>query len=301
MLFTALKNFAPRERPDPAKWFEENLFMPDGEPWSNDNYPHLAAPGGPIEAFLDPYIRRIWLQFASRLSKTAFGIACGCYQAAFDPCPMLFGTSTKTLASRIFKKKLYPILDRSPLREELPAPHRRNQTRVDLSACSWYAAWSGSSSELADLAARYLHGNEIDKWDATLSAEADPLDLFGERAKEFPNRKEIYESTPGMKVTSRIERGRLASDNRSLWVPCPHCGTFQILRTGDGGPGGVIFDKKRDGHTDIGLAQRTARYLCEKCEGEIWDHQRAAMMRGGRWAKAGQKIIDGKCVGEPHY
>lgn len=45
----------------------------------------------------------------------------------------------------------------------------------------------------------------------------------------FWNRKIVLVSTPTNKGTSRIEAAFEESDQRRFWVPCPDCGTEQVL------------------------------------------------------------------------
>ncbi|WP_281181178.1 phage terminase large subunit family protein [Candidatus Arsenophonus triatominarum] len=42
----------------------------------------------------------------------------------------------------------------------------------------------------------------------------------------------VLGSTPTVKHVSRIEKVYNESDQRHYWVPCPHCGEFQILEWG---------------------------------------------------------------------
>ena len=70
-------------------WFRKFARNVDGRPYSHESYPHLGAPGGPADAMDDPAVRKIWLQFASRLGKTFFGQCCSMKKAVlFQPIGM---------------------------------------------------------------------------------------------------------------------------------------------------------------------------------------------------------------------
>ncbi len=293
-----LELFEPREKPLSIDWQKANVYLPTGpngrggRAFDVDAYPHIAAPGGPADAFDDPRVRSIWLQWASRLGKTAWAQACLLYQAACDPCPILFGTSTESLAVRSVSTKLYSMIGQCPeLRDQLRPVNRRQQTRIDLRDCRIYVAWSGSTTTLADLAARLLHANEIDKWDQSASDEGDSLKLFLERAKDIPNRKVICESTPSIKGRSRVERGLLASTNCRYWVPCPHCQGYQVLRLDQ-----IKWDHLDNGKSDPALAAKTARYECAHCGQVIRDEHRTKMMRRGVWAPEGCGVDSAKAA-----
>lgn len=290
--------FEPRKRPHLGAWLERHVLMPEGDPWSLLSYPHLHAPGGPIEAYRDDAVRTIWLQFGSRLGKTAFGHGTLLYQAAVDPCPMLFGSATEKLVHRSVQTKIYPMVERCDvLRDQLRPRSRRQNTLVELRHCRIFCAWSGSQSQLADLSARVAHANEIDKWDTTVSTEADPLKLFDERSKEFPQHKRIKESTPTIMGSSRVERGVAGSDNRAYWCPCPRCGGWQVLDFG--GPD-VPHGVKWPAGSTAEQARTGSHYVCLHCAEAIGEEQRPQFVRGGVWIPEGQEPdAEGKPVGEP--
>ena len=70
-------------------WSITHIVNDQGRPYDHYAYPHLAAPGGPMDAFDDPHIRTISEQFATRLGKTFFGLCGLLYYADRDPSPML--------------------------------------------------------------------------------------------------------------------------------------------------------------------------------------------------------------------
>jgi len=79
-------------------------------------------------------------------------------------------------------------------------------------------------------------------------------------------------STPTVKGLSRIEAAWLESDQRSFWVPCPHCEEYQVLRWER-----LVWPK--------GEPQK-AHYQCEHCSGDIQDWQKHRMLQGGEWRAA---------------
>jgi phage terminase large subunit GpA-like protein len=179
-------------------------------------------------------------------------------------------------------------------------PHRRQKHRIDFRECSTLLAWSGSVSQLADASAWFVHVNEVDKHSLDASAEGDSVKLLKERSKEFPTRKILVEGTPTVAGHSRLEAEMASSDYRRLWVPCPLCGEYQILRMGNKNePGGIRWDHRADGSTDSNEAYETAHYVCRHCEGKIYDEHRARMMRSGIWAPRDTVVFpDGSINGE---
>jgi len=279
-------------------WAREYGFTETGQPYSDFAYPHLSAPGGPFDAADCDSIFDIWLQWASRLGKTFGGQIVMMKKADHEPCPMMFSSADEKLAVEIVERTYGMLENCQPLRHRLPPPNRRKQSRIHLKVCRVYVAWARSVSTLADKSVRFGHANEIDKWEhQSTSKEADPLKLFDDRAKEFPTFKRWKEGTPALKQTSRVERGRLASCNAALYVPCPKCYRYQTLRMGDGkSPGGIVWDHGASGKSDKDKAHKTARYVCRHCEAELYDDSRGTMMRNGVWVPDGCGCDDDKAL-----
>lgn len=286
LLERAANAIEPRGRMRMRRWCVENVFTYEGKPFDDNAFPHLGAPGGPMDAFDIPHVLNIWLQWASRLGKSFFGQCAFEKTADMNPCPMMFASSDQKLAVEV-TQRTHSMLDYC---ERLAAQKlkRQRQDLISLRDCRIYVAWARSVSTLADKAVRVGHANEIDKWEHTsTSNEADPLKLFSDRFKEFPSHKKIFESTPAQKQSSRIERGRLASTNCTYWVPCPHCRRYQSLRMD-----GLKWQKNEAGKSDKDIARRTAHYECLHCQAAIRDEHRGPMMRAGVWAPEGCMVKD---------
>jgi phage terminase large subunit GpA-like protein len=285
-------------------WVCENGRMPNGKPFDGDVIPWCK---GVCDAWDNPGVREIALQWGTRLGKTTISMQLIAKSADTRPMPGLFATSTQSLAKRTVKRKIYPMLSAvSSLSGQLPPEHLRTYEEIRLSSSPWAVAWSGSDTQLADLSAFYGYANEIDKWSMHEklggdAGEGDPLDQFEERFKEFPDAKIIFECSPSTKRRSRIEKKLLASNNCRYYVPCPKCGTFQVLKFGrvkqDEGSdeegatvGGILFDRAPDGSVDPHHARETARYVCDSCRYGIHDDQRPKMMRAGIWCPEGQWV-----------
>lgn len=293
MFPAVIQQFAPRPHVRTLDWALQYARNEFGDPYSHNTYPHIGAPGGPFDALDCSQYFTIWLQWASRLGKTFLGQVATMKLAHTNPCPMMFASVDEKLATEV-TARTYKMLELcQPLRGNLLPKNRRRQNFVDMRDCRMSIAWSRSVSTLADKPVKFGLANEVDKWEqSSTSTEADPLKLFTDRFKQFPIYKRIIESTPAMKQSSRVERGRLGSTNCQFWVPCPHCGEYQTLRKGekDDSKGCITWDKDSSGKSDKTVALNTARYICLHCEREIFDNHRGQMMRSGVWAPEGCTI-----------
>lgn len=292
----------PRQPVPTAEWVCNNVILPPGSeikgPFNLDLFPHCREP---LECFDDPSVRIVSMQWGSRVGKTVLMLSILAKVAATNPSPMAFADADQNSTERVIKR-LWKILARVPaLEDRCPPPHARSSQRVEFPDFTIHGAWSGSASSAADYAALVVVKNEVDKMTKKRSDEADFFQLMDERAKGFLRSKIINGSTPGYKGRSRIETARLAGDNRRREVPCPRCNHFQTLKTGNGkAPGGLRWEKLRNGLSDKQLAMETAWYECEKCSRKILDHERRELLNAGLWVKEGQMVTgSGKIVGNP--
>jgi phage terminase large subunit GpA-like protein len=296
--------FAPRPVVPSWEWVCSNGRTPEGQPFDGDTMPWAK---GVCEAWDSSEVREIVLMWGTRLGKTMISMQLVAKAMATNPLPGLFGTANEKLATRTTRNKLYRVLAaiRETRRQLLPE-RLRSIREIRLTESTWPVIWSGSNTMLADWGACYGWANEVSKWDEKRSFEGiakagDTLAQFLERFKEYWHaRKIIFECSPGLKGRCKIERKYLESNQCRYHVPCPHCKHYQVLKLGKGDGGGIVFDKLPDGHFDPELAQRTARYICEKCRKSIRDEQRPKMMRCGKWAPRGCTVDrKGKVCGKP--
>lgn len=284
-------------------WLPTNILMPAGTetgglPFSFDSFPHA---DGIVDAFDNPNVRQIVLQWGTRLGKTTTCLSLMAKVASTKPRNMMFSGPTKDASGRVVSTRLYPLLRTcNAINGSLPALGHQGKFFVDLKACRIYVGWSGSESSLADVGAWFAVANEVDKWSSDSSEEADPLELFLNRVKGFSDHKVILESTPTLRGSSRVERALYASNRHDRYVPCPHCGEYQILVKGDGeSPGGIKWDKSAGGKSDPDVAFATAFYECSRCLGRIEDYHRVPMLRRGVWCPEGATVdTDGQIVGD---
>lgn len=301
----ATRFLRPHVRYSAAEWLPKNVVMPRGTetagmPFSLAAFPHVDSV---LEAFDDPCIRQIVLQWASRLGKTTTCLSLMSKVAGTNPRNMMFAGPTKDAAGRVIGSRLYPILSSSEgVRQQLPPEARRSKLHVKLESCQIFVGWSGSETSLADVGAYFGHASEIDKWDDSASKEGDSLKLFVNRFKGFPDHKIIFESTPTITGKSRIEKKMQESNQHRRYVPCPHCGEFQVLVKGvEGVPGGFQWDRDSNGNSDSDIALQTAYYECCHCQGKIENHHRTIMLRAGVWVPNGCTITaDGTIHGNAH-
>ena len=260
-----------------SEWADEYRFLSSvssSEPgrWNTERTPYLKeimdslSPNNPCE-------KVVFMKGAQ-----VGGTECGNNWMGFCICnapgPMLIVNPTTETAKRTSRMRIDPAIEHCPaLRDRIKSPRSRDSgnTMLMKEFPGGILILTGANSPvgLRSLPVRYLFLDEVDGFPDEAGTEGDPVDLAIQRTATFNNRKIFVVSTPTIKDASRIEQAFLEGDQRYYYVPCPHCGHYQVLRWRN-----VIFDPKN--FTE-------AVYKCEECE-EIWhDYQKEEILRKGRW------------------
>lgn len=280
-------------QPDPDLWVDE---------WA-DQYMRIpretgAAEPGPYRTERTPYARepmrclspghparRVVTMVASQLMKTQIALNWigGCIHMA--PANILMLLPSLGLAKRV-SGRVGKTIDATPvLRERVASPRSRDARNTmdtkEFEGGTLYATTAGSAANLAELAARYIYGDEIDRWDVDVDNEGDPIELAETRASTFGRNAKIYfSSSPTLKGASRIADLFAQSDQRHYHVPCPHCGDYQTLEWEN--------LKWTDDY-------RQVQYLCCTCGSLIDEHHKGDMLARGEWRAHAEG--DGETVG----
>ena len=280
-------------QPDPDLWVDE---------WA-DQYMRIpretgAAEPGPYRTERTPYARepmrclspghparRVVTMVASQLMKTQIALNWigGCIHMA--PANILMLLPSLGLAKRV-SGRVGKTIDATPvLRERVASPRSRDARNTmdtkEFEGGTLYATTAGSAANLAELAARYIYGDEIDRWDVDVDNEGDPIELAETRASTFGRNAKIYfSSSPTLKGASRIADLFAQSDQRHYYVPCPHCGDYQTLEWEN--------LKWTDDY-------RQVQYLCCTCGSLIDEHHKGDMLARGEWRAHAEG--DGETVG----
>ncbi|NHN79696.1 phage terminase large subunit family protein, partial [Azotobacter chroococcum] len=280
-------------QPDPELWVDE---------WA-DEYMRIpretgAAEPGPYRTERTPYARepmrclspshparRVVTMVASQLMKTQIALNWigGCIHMA--PANILMLLPSLALAKRV-SGRVGKTIDATPvLRERVASPRSRDARNTmdtkEFEGGTLYATTAGSASNLADLAARYIYGDEVDRWDVDVDNEGDPIELAETRASTFGRNAKIYfSSSPTIKGASRIADLFAQSDQRHYYVPCPHCGEMQTLEWEN--------LKYSDDYSQV-------QYLCSTCGCLIDEHHKGEMLARGEWRAHAEG--DGETVG----
>lgn len=281
--------------PDPDLWVDE---------WA-DEYMRIprsvgAAEPGQYRTSRTPYARepmrclspahpckRVVTMVASQLMKTQIALNWIGALIHMSPSNILTLLPTLKLASRV-SSRISKTIDATPvLRERVAAPRSRDakntQDTKEFEGGTLYAVTAGSAANLAELAARFIYGDEIDRWEVDVGNEGDPVKLAEIRGSTFGKKAKFYfSSSPTLKGASRIADLFAISDQRYYYVPCPHCQHMQVLEWEN--------LKYTEDYSQI-------QYLCSgpECGALIDEHHKGEMLARGEWRSHAEG--DGETVG----
>ena len=241
-------------------------------PWRNARTPYLVepmdrmGPGDPCEAVV--------IMAGSQLGKSeAVMNAIGFYVDA-DPAPILMVQPTKEAVERFSRQRIKPLIEGSPTLREKVAEKKSRDSANTLKAKEFpggvlFLCGSQSSTDLSANPIRILVLDEVDRFIKEIPGEGDPVEIAERRTTTFHNRKKLKTSTPTVAFESRIEAEYAATDQRRFLVPCPHCGTYQVL----------AWSRVKWPAGDAS----EARYECEACEELIANSRKPWMLERGYW------------------
>jgi phage terminase large subunit GpA-like protein len=248
-------------------------------PWRTDRTPYLRAI---MDAFNAPEVETVVFQAPTQVGKTECLLNILGYVIDQRPGPTMVVYPTVETAEDISRTRIQPMINSHPRlsAKKLRDRHLFTTTRMQFAGMDLFLSGANSAASLASKPCEYVLLDEVNKYPIQLKDEADPISLAVERTKTFPwSRKIFIVSTPTTqfgRITTELEDSDMVFD---YWVPCPHCGEFQVLKWSQ-----VKWPKVREEDPDrLKIIEEAAHYECEACEGVIEDHHKADMLAAGEW------------------
>lgn len=293
--YQAIMNAAARAmQPDPVlyldQWAEENIILRPP-----------AALAGPYRLAHTPMARRVLqclsphhpatrvvVRAASQMLKTQVFICAALGWIHRTPANILALEPTDKLAKRLSTRVADAIDSCAAVSAVVAKPRSRDARNTidckEFHGGAIYITTAGSAANLAEIPARYVFCDEIDRMDNNVNGEGDPIDLAEARTTTFQGLQKIYlVSSPTVQDASKIDANFERGTQEHYHVPCPHCTEPHQLVA-------EHFKYSRDDTT--GNVTR-AWFNCPHCGAEIDESSKAAMLRdevaGGtaRWVATG--------------
>lgn len=307
----SFQDFEPEAQLTVSEWADAHRMLDaqnsaEPGPWHTDRTPYLKEP---MDAFCDPTVREIIMQFCTQVGKTEFELNCLGFIIDHDPGPTMVVLPRDEDAKGWAAKRVRPMILNGPSllahttgkEDDLAGKlYQLDRMRVKF-------AGANSPADLASDPCRYVLFDEVNKYPRFSGKEANPINLGEERAKTFWNRKIVKVSSPTVD-TGYITVEYKKSDQRSYHVPCPRCGRYQRLsffqEQGGGGwtrwPSFEELGIPREEWASTIRKQGLAWYECGFCHGRIEERERVGMSAVGVWCPKGCEVnAKGKLIGDP--
>jgi phage terminase large subunit GpA-like protein len=230
----------PAPKLSPSEWAEAHRIVSSQSgsrypgPWRNDRTPHLVevldalGPDDPAEDVV--------FVASAQVGKSETAINWFGYIVDHDPGPMIIVLPSHDESIKYVRIKMQPAIDETPrLRAKVLEATNRAERGSTASYKKFYGGYAqvtfaGSSKGLQMVSARYTIGDELSEWPAEAGERGDPVAQLKKRTETYErDRKRFWVSTPSILGACRITTMFGESDQRRRYVPCPHCGAWQVL------------------------------------------------------------------------
>lgn len=240
---TFTKVFASYTPPEPlsvSQWAEKYRVLSrestaEAGPWRNARTPYMVEP---MDAFTDPKVREISIVAPSQVGKSELELNMIGYIIDQDPGSTLYVQPNLDDAKKFSRLRIAPMIRDSPrLRNKVSEVKSRDSGNTTLQKSfpggMLTIVGSQSPSALASTPARYILGDELDRWALSAGTEGDPWSLAEARTTTYYNAKMAAVSTPTIKGFSKIET-LYNEGTQELWCSqCPDCGEWHSIAFDD--------------------------------------------------------------------
>lgn len=260
--------YAPPADLTVSQWAAQNRVLSrensaEAGPWRNERTPYLVEI---MDAFTDPKISKISVVASSQVGKSELELNIIGYIIDQDPGSILYIQPTVDDAKKFSRLRIAPMIRDSPtLRQKVADVKSRDSGNTMLQKSfpggMLTIVGSNSASGLASTPAKYVLGDERDRWALSAGTEGDPWGLAEARTTTFYNAKMVDVSTPTDKETSPIAKS-FDEGTRERWChKCPHCGEYS----------NIVFDKIKFQFDTVGHGRKkdyvitSIVYCCPSC------------------------------------
>lgn len=287
----ALYSLREKLKPPPkltlSQWSNEYAVLSKETSSQTGRFQSYKYQDGIMDAITDPANEYITMMKSARVGYTRIVDNAIGYYIHQDPSPMMVVQPRVEDAEDYSKTEIAPMLRDTPVLAELTPPEKSKSSgqtilkKKFLNSAILSMIGANSPGGFRRVTIRVLFFDEVDAYPVGgAGSEGDQIALGIKRTETFWNRKIVMGSTPTIKGISRIEKSYLESDQRKYFVPCPHCGAYQVLEWGGKDvPYGIKWHKDENGE---GLPE-TTYYACRHNGCVIEHHSLAWMVENGEW------------------
>jgi phage terminase large subunit GpA-like protein len=268
-------------QPDPNmtvdEWSDLHMVIPkesganEAGKYRTDRTPHAREV---MRALSDKHwCKTVALMGASQMLKTQVGLNWFCSTVHQSPANFLWILPTGKLAKRTSARVSKTIAAVPEVRDRVAPPRSRDSVNTldtkEYIGGSLHIVTAGAAANLSEIPARRVLFDEVDRANANVNGEGDPVQLAKARQTSFErNRKSYFPSSPTITGQSIIENLYLQGTRQEALADCVHCGHEQPL----------VFERL----DDDGAGQ--AIYPCSACGAVMYETDKNRMFARGAWS-----------------
>lgn len=228
----SLEYFKPPEKLTLSEWSDKyRMLSPESsaEPghWRTSRTPYLKRI---MDCFTDPKVRIETVVASSQVGKSEVELNAIGYAIDQAPGSIMYVHPNKDAARKFSRLRVAPMIrDCKTLRDKVKKTKKDSGNTIlqkSFPGGMLTIVGSESASDLASTPARYVIGDERDRWAISAGKEGDPWELLKARQITYFNSKTLEVSTPTVKGASPIEFGFLQGTQEHWCTECPHCGEY---------------------------------------------------------------------------
>lgn len=268
--------------------------------WRTDVAPHAA---GIMDAVDDDRYASVAVEGPTRLGKSEAAIINPLLKRIHQGLSVLYINQSSRDCVNVWQDKILPAIQATPeLARWDKGDKDGGQMMHRIFANGAILYMSGAGAIPAGFDAPVVFCDEINKpgYDRKKGTEVNTLQLARERADGYERGRTLVMVCTVTTPDGRITNAFLSGDRRLYYVPCPHCGGYQVMEfreehrsfgaaerypNWDYPHGWLMFDED-----DPVKAAETVRYVCGLCGKEIDEKHKAWMVRAGVWVRKGCSV-----------
>lgn len=217
--------------------------------------------------------KRVVAKCASQMMKTQIALNWLCSTIHQSPSNFLWLVPTGKLHKRSAGRidKTFAAVD--AVKKLVAPPHSRdamnNMDTKEFVGGTLFIATAGAAANLSEVPARRVYIDEVDRTEANVNGEGDPIKLAEARQTTFERNRKLYcSSSPTIEDESKIDELYSQGTQREALAECVHCGHMQTLH----------FENLRMSEDD-----QNALYPCVECGAVMYESDKTKMFAKGAW------------------
>lgn len=274
--------FARGLQPDPNlpvdEWADQYMVIPketganEAGKYRTSKTPHARMI---MQALSDGHpCKTVVLMGASQMLKTQVGLNWFMASVHQSPSNFLWILPTGKLAKRTSARVSKTIDAVKVVRERVAAPRSRDALNTletkEYTGGALHIVTAGAAANLSEIPARRVLFDEVDRAEANVNGEGDPVALAKARQTTFErNRKSYFPSSPTVAGESIVEGLFLRGTQQEALADCVHCDHPQPL----------IFERLQEDESG------RACYPCIECGAMMYETDKNRMFARGAWSE----------------